>query len=382
MTCYSDDPCTEFRPKDNGEDVHEDVMDLARMHKAAAILQFKLEGQLLSRHPEYNMESRRLLHRIDFEHGTVNVDGEDYALRSCHFPTIDPADPYALTALEREVMDRLVLEFAHSEKLQRHIQFLYSTGGMYLRCNGNLLYHGCIPMEEDGSFAPIPVTGSEQLRGRAGIDAADLLARQGYFSTLGSKPRIDGQDFLWYLGCGPYSPLFGKSKMATFERYFIADKKPHVEIKNAYYSYQDDAATALRILDEFDLSSAGFIINGHVPVKLGKGESPIKAGGRLLVIDGGLSRAYQPVTGIAGYTLIFSSHELSLVAHQPFESKASAISAEQDIHSVHKTVKLMEHRLLIDDTDDGETLRGRIDDLMLLISAYRSGVIKESRGEN
>ena len=170
--------------------------------------------------------------------------------------------------------------------------------------------------------------------------------------------------------------------MATFERYFIADKKPHVEIKNAYYSYQDDEATALRILDEFDLSSAGFIINGHVPVKLGKGESPIKAGGRLLVIDGGLSRAYQPVTGIAGYTLIFSSHELSLVAHQPFESKASAISAEQDIHSVHKTVKLMEHRLLIDDTDDGETLRGRIDDLMLLISAYRSGVIKESRGEN
>ncbi|MGN0990031.1 MAG: fructose-bisphosphatase class III, partial [Candidatus Ventricola sp.] len=261
-------------------------------------------------------------------------------------------------------------------------QFLYSTGGMYLRCNGNLLYHGCIPMLEDGSFAPIPVSGSGMLCGRAGIDAADLLARQGYFASLGSRSREDGQDFLWYLGCGPYSPLFGKSKMATFERYFIKDKKPHVEVKNAYYSLQDDEATALRILHEFDMTDEGFIINGHVPVKLGQGESPIKAGGKLLVIDGGLSRAYQPVTGIAGYTLIFSSHELSLVAHQPFESRASAISAEQDIHSVHSIVKTMPHRLLIADTDDGEKLRGRIDDLMKLIAAYRSGVIKEVRNEN
>lgn len=378
MNYYADDPCAEFRPRDNGEDIHEDEMELARMHKAAAILQFKLEGQLLSRHPEYNMESRRLLHRIDFEKQTVNVDGEDYPLRSCMFPTIDPADPYALTPLEREVMDRLVLEFAHSEKLQRHVQFLYSTGGMYLRCNGNLLYHGCIPMEEEGSFAPIPVAGGEVLRGREAIDAADLLARQGYFAHIGQKQRRDGQDFLWYLGCGPYSPLFGKSKMATFERYFIKDKKSHVEIKNTYYAYQDDEATALRILREFELADTGFIINGHVPVKLGQGESPIKAGGRLLVIDGGLSRAYQPVTGIAGYTLIFSSHELSLVAHQPFESTASAITSEQDIHSVHSIVKNMPRRLLIADTDEGEALRGRIDDLMTLIEAYRSGVIKEA----
>jgi len=382
MTCYSDDPCAEFRPKDNGEEAHEDEMEVARMHKAAAILQFKLEGQLLARHPEYGMEGRRLLHCIDSEKGTVVVDGKTYDLRSCHFPTIDPSDPYALTPLEREVMDRLVLEFAHSEKLQRHIQFLYSTGGMYLRCNGNLLYHGSIPMEEDGSFAVVPVSSSEKLCGRAAIDAADLLARKGYFSNLGTESRQNGQDFLWYLGCGPYSPLFGKSKMATFERYFIADKESHIEIKNAYYNYQDDEATALRILKEFDLTENGFIINGHVPVKLGKGESPIKANGRLLVIDGGLSRAYQPVTGIAGYTLIFSSHELSLVAHQPFESTASAIRAEQDIHSVHSIVKQMPARLLIADTDEGEALRGRIDDLMMLLSAYRSGVIKEARGEN
>ena len=275
-------------------------------------------------------------------------------------------------------MDRLVLEFAHSDKLQRHVQFLYSTGGMYLRCNGNLLYHGCIPMEGSGAFAPIPVSGGEVLRGREAIDAADLLARQGYFAHIGQKQRLDGQDFLWYLGCGPYSPLFGKSKMATFERYFIKDKKSHVEIKNTYYDYQDDEETALRILKEFDLADTGFIINGHVPVKLGQGESPIKAGGRLLVIDGGLSRAYQPVTGIAGYTLIFSSHELSLVAHQPFESTASAITSEQDIHSVHSIVKNMPRRLLIADTDEGEALRGRIDDLMTLITAYRSGVIKEA----
>ena len=380
MTCYGDDPCEAFLPRDNGEELQDDEMELARMHKAAAILQFKLEGQLIARHPEYGMESRRLLHRIDFENKTVTVESKVYPMRSCRFPTVDPADPYALTPLEREVMDRLVLEFAHSEKLQRHVQFLYSAGGMYLRCNGNLLYHGCIPMEEDGEFAPIPVSAGSSMCGRAGIDAADLLARQGYFSTLGQRKRQDGQDFLWYLGSGPNSPLFGKDKMATFERYFIADKAAHVEVKNSYYDYQNDEATALRILREFDLSENGFIINGHVPVKLGKGESPIKAGGKLLVIDGGLSRAYQPVTGIAGYTLIFTSHELNLVAHQPFESTASAISAEQDIHSVQSLVKQMPRRLLIDDTDEGEALRQRIDDLMALIAAYRSGVIKEARG--
>ena len=380
MTCYGDDPCDAFLPRDNGEDLHEDEMELARMHKAAAILQFKLEGQLIARHPEFGMESRRVLHRIDFDKQTVEIEGKEYPLRSCNFPTIDPADPYALTPVEREVMDRLVLEFAHSEKLQRHVQFLYSAGGMYLRCNGNLLYHGCIPMEEDGEFAPIPVTGKGALCGRAGIDAADLLARQGFFATLGSKARTDGQDFLWYLGSGPNSPVFGKAKMATFERYFVRDKETHAEKKNAYYDFQDDEATALRILREFDLSENGLIVNGHVPVKLGQGESPIKAGGRLLVIDGGLSRAYQPVTGIAGYTLIFTSHEVNLVAHQPFESTASAISAEQDIHSVQSLVRSMPKRLLIADTDDGEALRGRIDDLMALIAAYRSGVIKEMRG--
>ena len=352
--CYGDDPCEAFLPRDNGEELHEDEMELARMHKAAAILQFKLEGQLLSRHPEYGMNNRRLLDHIDFEKKTVEIDGQEYALRSCHFPTIDPDDPYALTPLEKEVME--------------------------LRCNGNLLYHGCIPMNKDGTFAVVPVHEGEELRGREAIDAADVKARQGYFSTLGTSERQDGQDFLWYLGSGPNSPLFGKDKMATFERYFVTDKEAHVENKNAYYDFQDDEQTALRILRGFGLNDSGFIINGHVPVKLGQGESPIKAGGRLLVIDGGLSRAYQPVTGIAGYTLIFTSHELSLVAHQPFESTATAIAAEQDIHSVQTLVKQMPRRLLIDDTDEGEDLRCRIDDLMRLITAYRKGVIKEARG--
>ncbi|MBR5289235.1 MAG: fructose-1,6-bisphosphatase [Clostridia bacterium] len=378
--CYIDDPCDAFHTKDNGEELHEDEMELARMHKAAAILQFKLEGQLIQRHPEYDMEQRRLLHRIDYENKTVEIDGQVYPLKDGSFPTIDPADPYALTSLEREVMDKLVLEFAHSEKLQRHVQFLYSAGGMYLRCNGNLLYHGCIPMEEDGTFAVIPVSAQSDLRGRAAIDAADKLARQGFFAPLGQKKRQDGQDFMWYLWCGANSPLFGKDKMATFERYLVTDKKTHEENKNSYYKFQNDEATALRILSEFGLSENGFIINGHVPVKLALGERPVRAGGRLLVIDGGMSRAYQPVTGIAGYTLIFTSHELNLVAHQPFESTAAAISSEQDIHSVQSLVKSMPRRLLIEDTDDGEDLRDRIEDLMALITAYRSGVIKEARG--
>ena len=377
---YADDPCEAFFPKDNGDVAEEDELEVARMHKAAAVLLFKLEGQLLARHPEYHMDGRRLLHRIDYSKGTILLDGKEYQLRSCRFPTIDPADPYALNALEHEVMDRLVQEFQHSEKLQRHVQFLYSAGGMYLCCNGNLLYHGCIPMMEDGSFAPIPVPGTAGLSGREGIDAADQMARKGYFAKAGEQARTDGQDFLWYLGCGPASPLFGKDKMTTFERYFIADKATHAEKKNTYYELQNDPETAIRILQEFGLNENGFIINGHVPVKVGKGESPIKAGGRLLVIDGGMSRAYQPVTGIAGYTLIFTSMEVNLVAHQPFISKAAAISDEQDIHSKQSLVRSMPHRLLIEDTDEGKIISDRIEDLMRLIRAYRSGELKEARG--
>lgn len=377
---YQDDPCIGFMPKDTGDLDGEDAMDVARMHKAAAIIQFKLEGQLIERHPEYHMDDRRLLHHIDFDHGTIKISETEYPLRSCSFSTVDKDNPYLLTEAEQDIVDRMTMEFAHSARLQRHVQFLYSAGSMYLCCNGNLLYHGCIPLELDGSFAEIPIENGKSGRGKVGIDLADKMARQGFFARLGSIERQTGQDFLWYLGCGPNSPLFGKDRMATFERYFIEDKETHTEHKNKYYELQDDKDTALRILKEFGMPESGFIINGHVPVKVRKGESPIKAGGKLLVIDGGMSRAYQPVTGIAGYTLIFNSHELNLVAHQPFVSKAIAISDEQDIHSRHSVVKKMEKRLLIRDTDEGAEIEGRINDLMRLIEAYRSGELKELRG--
>ena len=377
---YADDPCEAFLPRDNGEELHEDEMELARMHKAAAILQFKLEGQLLSRHPEYRMESRRILHHIDFENRTVEIDGKAYPLRSCAFPTIDPADPYALTPLEREVMERMVLEFAHSEKLQRHVQFLYSAGGMYLRCNGNLLYHGCIPMEKNGDFAAVPVHTDEALRGREAIDAADVKARQGYFSTPGTLEREDGQDFLWYLGSGPNSPLFGKDKMATFERYFIDDKKPHAEAKGCYYAHMEDVEACNMILKAFGLDpAASHIISGHIPVKRGKGESPVNAGGRLLMIDGGFSRAYQPETGIAGYTLIYNSHGLQLVQHEPFESRRRAIEEGKDILSTKFVVESTATRITVRDTTIGKELMLQIEDLKRLLSAYRSGLIKERK---
>lgn len=271
--CYADDPCEAFLPRDNGEELHEDEMELARMHKAAAILQFKLEGQLLSRHPEYNMESRRILHRIDFENKTVELNGKTYPLRSCSFPTIDPADPYALTPLEREVMERMVLEFAHSEKLQRPCAVFIQRGRHVSALQRQSALSRLHPDGEKRRFCDCAGSRGRTASRREATDAADVKARQGYFSTLGTQEREDGQDFLWYLGSGPNSPLFGKDKMATFERYFVADKATHVENKNPYYDFQNDEQTALRILGEFGLSDSGFIINGHVPVKLGQGES-------------------------------------------------------------------------------------------------------------
>ncbi len=377
---YASDPCAEFMPKRlGGADSGEDDMELARMHKAMAIIMFKLECQLLRRHPEYGMDDRRLLERVDFGDGTLEIDGVRHALTSNAFPTVDPADPTALTEGERELMYRLQIAFEHSEKLQKHVKFLFAAGSMYLCCNGNLLYHGCIPMNADGSLMQLPIdTPDGRPTGRAALDCAERIARQGYFARAGSRARRDGQDMMWYLWCGPVSPLFGKSRMATFERYFIADETTWTEQKNPYYALMHDESVARGILEAFGLSpDTGHIINGHVPVRVKKGESPVHAGGRLLVIDGGLSRAYQGVTGIAGYTLIFSSHALLLVAHQPFESTTRAITDEQDIHSVQTVVEQMPRRLRILDTDQGARLQERIDDLTCLIDAYASGAIKE-----
>lgn len=377
---YAADTCAGFRPRRlAGPDPAEDDMELARMHKAMAVIMFKLECQLLERHPEYGMDARRLLERVDFDQGALELDGAHHALTSNSFPTVDPAAPAALTEAERELMYRLKTAFEHSEKLQAHIKFLFAAGSMYLRCNGNLLYHGCIPMNEDGSLMELPIDlPGGRPTGRAALDCAERMARQGYFARPGSRARRDGQDMMWYLWCGPASPLFGKSRMAAFERYFIADEAAWEERKNPYYSLLGEERVARGILSAFDLSpDSGHIINGHVPVRVKKGESPVHAGGRVLVIDGGLSRAYQDVTGIAGYTLIFSSHALLLVAHQPFESTTRAITDEQDIHSVQTLVERMPRRLRILDTDQGARLRERIEDLISLTEAYASGAIKE-----
>ena len=383
-TVYADDPCAEFLPRTVEGDATEDSMELARMHKAAAVLLFKLEGQLLLRHPEYGMQERLLLGRIDYSAGTIALGGRTLPLSSCRFPTIDPADPYALSEGEREVMERMQAAFEHSDKLQAHVKFLFAAGSMYLSVNGNLLYHGCIPMDEDGGFMELPldVGDGRRPRGREALDAAERLVRQGYFARAGSRARRDGQDFMYYLWCGPASPLFGKARMATFERYFVDDPEARSERKNPYYALVDSEDAARRILAAFGLDpDTGHIINGHVPVPVKKGESPIHAGGRLLVIDGGLSRAYQSVTGIAGYTLIFTSHALLMVAHQPFESTTRAITDEQDIHSVQTVVEQMPRRLRIADTDQGARLRERIEDLTGLTEAFASGAIKEGDRE-
>ena len=383
-TVYADDPCAEFLPRTVEGDATEDSMELARMHKAAAVLLFKLEGQLLLRHPEYGMQERLLLGRIDYSAGTIALGGRTLPLSSCRFPTIDPADPYALSEGEREVMERMQAAFEHSDKLQAHVKFLFAAGSMYLSVNGNLLYHGCIPMDADGVFMELPldVGDGRRPRGREALDAAERLVRQGYFARAGSRARRDGQDFMYYLWCGPASPLFGKARMATFERYFVDDPDARSERKNPYYALVDSEDAARRILAAFGLNpDTGHIINGHVPVQVKKGESPIHAGGRLLVIDGGLSRAYQSVTGIAGYTLIFTSHALLMVAHQPFESTTRAITDEQDIHSVQTVVEQMPRRLRIADTDQGARLRERIEDLTGLTEAFASGAIKEGDRE-
>ena len=383
-TVYADDPCAEFLPRTVEGDATEDSMELARMHKAAAVLLFKLEGQLLLRHPEYGMQERLLLGRIDYSAGTIALGDRTLPLSSCRFPTIDPADPYALSEGEREVMERMQAAFEHSDKLQAHVKFLFAAGSMYLSVNGNLLYHGCIPMDEDGGFMELPldVGDGRRPRGREALDAAERLVRQGYFARAGSRARRDGQDFMYYLWCGPASPLFGKARMATFERYFVDDPDARSEPKNPYYALVDSEDAARRILAAFGLNpDTGHIINGHVPVQVKKGESPIHAGGRLLVIDGGLSRAYQSVTGIAGYTLIFTSHALLMVAHQPFESTTRAITDEQDIHSVQTVVEQMPRRLRIADTDQGARLRERIEDLTGLTEAFASGAIKEGDRE-
>lgn len=379
LETYGDDPCECFIPRNpNRVNVtRHDVLYWAKIHKAMAIISFKLEGQLLQKHPEFEMQNRLLLDKIDFEAGSVTIDGKEYPLRDANLPTVDPSDPYKLTAAEAELMEGLKASFQHSEKLQKHIKFLFRRGNMYLTCNGNLLYHGCIPMNADGSFTEVELCG-QRVSGKALLDMCEQIARSGYFGAKGSEQKKYGEDFMWYLWCGSRSPLYGKNKMTSFERYFVADESTHTELKDEYYRRVESKEICDRILSEFGLGEASFahIVNGHVPVNIKKGESPIKAGGRLLVIDGGLSRAYQPHTGIAGYTLLFNSHGLLLSEHSAFTSGRDAVANDGDIHSTLTTVELSPERILVGQTDAGRKTAEKIRALKELVRAYQTGTVK------
>ena len=376
---YANDPATAFQPKtqEHAEETTTELQQIARMHKAIAIIQFKLEGEIIQRHPEFNMENRRLLDKIDYAAGTISIAGKDYLLTDTHFPTINPKSPYTLTPEESEVIHRLVSGFVNSEKLQEHVAFLYSKGSMYLRYNGNLIYHGCIPLDDDGSFEKLLIAG-KTYSGRSLLDQFDRFAREAYSQPDGSEIKKNALDYVWYLWTGETSPLFGKKAMTTFERYFIEDKTTHYEKKNAYYQLRNNVSTVDKILVELDLNpDIGHIVNGHTPIKEGKGETPIKADGKMLVIDGGFSKAYHNVTSIAGYTLIYNAYGLQLVRHQPFTSTEDAISNETDIVSTRRIIETETSRKMVKDTDIGFKLTAQITDLKALLLAYRSGIIKE-----
>jgi len=378
---YKNDPCKSFKPKVLLENNYreDDLNLMSQMHKAISIIQFKLEGAIIKRCPNFEMQNRLLLHKIDYENGTINIDEKEYTLNDTNFPTIDPTDPYKLSQEERELIDKLKSSFSNSEKLQKHVRFLYSKGSMYLKYNSNLLYHGCIALNQDGSFKKMKID-NVTYSGKSYIDRTERIAREAYFGKANSQSKLNALDSIWYLWCGSNSPLFGKDKMTTFERYFINDKSTHTEIKNPYYSYRDDEKTCNNILSEFELNpNDSHIINGHVPVKTKQGESPIKANGKLLVIDGGFSKAYQPETGIAGYTLIYNSYGLLLASHAPFESTQKAIDEGKDILSSTIVLEKSTNRIRVTDTDVGLEIKEQIKDLELLLTAYRKGLIKEQR---
>lgn len=378
---YRDTNTDQFKVKLTGTDADQytekDKLLSARMYKAITIILFKLEGQKVLRRPEFGMEDRLLLDKINYGDKTINLNGKIYPMLDCDFPTVDPANPYELTAEENHVINQLTDSFENSEKLQRHIRFLYSKGGLYKVCNGNLLFHGCIPMNDDGSLMTFTIGGKER-SGKRFLDYAEKTARKAYYDKRGSEERQFGMDFLWWLWAGRNSPIFGRDRMTTFERRFIADEATWAEPKNAYYTYYQDRRVCDRLLMEFGLKGEHcHIINGHVPVKVRKGESPIKGGGKLIVIDGGFSRAYQSTSGIAGYTLIYNSRHYRIVSHQPFTSKWNAVHKNDDIRNDSEIFEKMETRMRISDTDEGAELQDRVDMLMMLLDAYRSGAVTE-----
>ena len=366
---YANDECKYFKPHmlDLNQYDPVDTALAAKMHKAAAIIMFKLEGQLIRRRPDYGMEGRLLLDKMDLERGVVTIEGKEYALRDTNFPTVDPADPYQLTEAEEEVVEAIAASFQHGERLRRHVDYLVANGGMYKAYNGNLLFHGCIPMNADGSFAELDVEG-KYYSGKALLDALDQRVRRAYYSGTDSDT-----DFYWYLWVGARSPLFGKEKVTTFERYFTEEPELRNEPKNAYYTLIEEQATAEHILKEFGLDPAtGHIINGHMPVKVG--ESPIKAGGRAFVIDGGIAKSYRPTTGIAGYTLIYNSTVIKLAEHKPILDESGRHVTTQTITRV---VETMPHQIMLDATDTGRDYQEKIRHLEDLIALYRNGTLRQ-----
>ncbi|ECB9786697.1 fructose-1,6-bisphosphatase [Listeria monocytogenes] len=378
---YKDDPCKYFQPKneDNTDYSNAEITQIARMHKAISIIQFKLEGEIINRRKEFNMEHRLLLQFIDYKKGTIQLKGKTYQLLDTHFPTIDPENPYTLTDGEKDLIEKITSSFKNCRRLQKHVQFLYSKGSMFLTYNDNLLYHGCIPLHEDGTFMEMKLRG-EKYAGRALLEQFEILTREAYVRPPGTKEKKYACDIVWYLWTGAISSLFGKSEMTTFERYFVAEKETHKEEKNPYYKLRNDEFICKQILEEFGLDGeCGHIINGHTPIKEGKGESPIKASGKMLVIDGGFAKAYHKETSLAGYTLLFNSYGLQLVSHQPFTTKEDAIKNETDILSTRQVIEMEINRKRVRDTDIGAKLSEQAEDLKVLLDAYRNGLLHENR---
>lgn len=381
MDTYGDDPCEEFLPKTDGGAGYVDERTqqlIAKEHKAIAVLQFKLEAQLYEKHPEWGMEDRALFNYIDYEKGTIRVDGKEYELTSCNFPTVDPRHPNVLTADEHELIGKLHHSFEVSEKLHKHIRLMLAHGCMYAIYNNNLLFHASVPLNADGSLKDVEIYPGHKCAGQKLMTDVGMLIRSAFQSDTASADRDYAIDYFLYLWCGPDSPLFDKSKMATFERYFIKEKETHEEKKGNYFAMRDNEAICDNILRSFGVTDKNrHIINGHVPVKASRGETPIKANGRLLVIDGGFSQAYHRETGIAGYTLVYHSRGFELVQHEPFTSTEDAILRGTDIKSTTQIVEMTSHRLLVADTDKGKELNSQIADLDELLYAYRHGYINE-----
>ena len=377
---YRDDPCNSFKPHIFETNQFDPVTEelAAKMHKAIAICQFKVEGQRIMAHPEYELDGRLLLDRLDLENGTINIKGKEYPLRDTYFPTIVPEDPYKLSFEERVLLNTLEASFLRSERLQRHIRFLYSHGSMYKVVNGNLLYHGCIPMTEDGEFQMCTINGVTT-SGRACLDYIDDQVRKAYFNPDGSEEIGRSGDLMWYLWLGQKSPLFGKDQMTTFERCFVDDKSTHKEITVPYYSLIDRRDICEKILEEFGLTSEhSHILNGHVPVKVKDGGTPVRGQGRMFIIDGGISKAYQKTTGIAGYTFIFNSRFMALAEHSPYSPLMPDGSQEFKAPAL-RTVEMLYKRMTVKDTDIGKDLLMQVEELQALVLAYKNGIIKESR---